>query len=270
MLTLALLTASSSQSAVSNAKIEKEISHQVSRLWKAWETSDRALAESVYHHSFTDVDFSGERRSREQVLAFLPPVRPAPNSSNQTQITISDHSFVHNDDTVIVSYLGEDRRFRDGIVVARWQFRANDTFVKDQGRWMLLAGQQALLGIPDTEAEILAAQERFARAVLVGDVDTVGRLLHDKWVFTAPAGWQADKGKFLHDMTTIWKPSVQRYEGAKVVVAGTSAVVTGRVFFEWKGGSAEEQFTDTYSYSGYGSWLRLSSHHSCVKGNCSE
>jgi ketosteroid isomerase-like protein len=263
-------------SARGNPQVEAAIKSSIASLWKAWETEDRVLADSVYHSTFTDIDFAGERRSREAVLAFFPAVRPTPNANNRAEIKISDHAFTHTKDAVVVSYLGEDSRYRDGKVVARWRFRANDTFVNEKGRWKLLAGQQALVGVPDAKAEILAVQDRFARAVLAGDTEAAARTMHDKWVLTAPAGWQATKQKFLKDMASFWKPTVQRYEDVKVEVFGNTAIVTGKAFFEWKsgptgkGGSAEEQYTEVYAYFNYGQWLRVAAHHSCVKGDCAQ
>lgn len=251
-----------------NPQTEAAIKQNISSLWKAWETEDRALAETIYHPQFTDIDMTGERRNRDAVLAYLPPTPPNPNAANRAEIKISDYTFTHTKDTVVVSYIAEDNRYRDGNVASRWRFRANDTFINDGGKWKLLAGQQALIGIPDAEKEILAVQDRFTKAVLANDVSAAGRTMHDKWIFTAPAGWQVSKDKFLKDMTTFWKPTVQRYEDVKVTVLGNSAVVTGKAFFEWKGGSAEEQYTEFYAYQNYGRWLRIAAHHSCMKGDC--
>lgn len=250
--------------------VEAQIKSQVAALWRAWETEDRALAATVYHPAFTDIDFAGERRNRDAVLAFLPQIPPIPNAAKRTEIKISDYTFTHSKDVVVVSYLGEDSRSRDNKVVARWRFRANDTFINAGGTWKLLAGQQALVGIPDAEAEVLAVQDRFAQAVLGNDVAAAGRTMHDKWIFTAPAGWQATKQKFLQDMTSFWKPTVQRYENVKVAALGTSVVVTGRAFYEWRGGSAEEQYTEVYAYKSYGQWLKIAAHHSCIKGDCNK
>jgi ketosteroid isomerase-like protein len=268
---LALLIAASIPQVYADTAPEPQIRTAIANLWKGWETNNRALVEPIYHPQFTDVDFDGVRRTRAEVLAFLPVAAPKPEAGAEAEIKVSNIELVRHGDTVIASYIADDTRRRNGNVVSSLQFRANDTFVKLNGQWKLLAGQQTLLRTPDTarEAEraVLAAQTAFAKAALANDVEAAARTMHEDWIFTVPAGWSVNKQKFLTNMKDFWKPTMQRYETPRVTISGSTAIVSGRVFYEWKGGSAEEQFTDTY-VNQYGKWLRIASHSSCMMGDC--
>jgi ketosteroid isomerase-like protein len=268
---LALLITTLIPQAYADTAAETQIRNAIANLWKGWETNNRALVEPIYHPQFTDVDFDGARRTRAEVLAFLPAAAPKPEAGAETEIKVSNIELVRHGDTVIAAYIANDTRRRNGNVVSSLQFRANDTFVKLNGQWKLLAGQQTLLRTPDAvrEAEraVLAAQSAFAKAALTNDVEAAARTMHDDWIFTVPAGWSVNKQKFLADMKDFWKPTAQRYEAPRVTIFGSTAIVNGRVFYEWKGGSAEEQFTDTY-VNQYGRWLRIASHSSCMNGDC--
>jgi Domain of unknown function (DUF4440) len=116
---------------------ENEVKNTVITLWKAWETGNKSLAEPIYSKDFIDTDFEGTRRNKEQVLNFLNPL-----PSNETaQILLSDWYFVIKNTTVIVNYIGEDTRTKDGKISVI-KFRATDTFIKRYGHWQIIAGQQ--------------------------------------------------------------------------------------------------------------------------------
>jgi hypothetical protein len=245
----------------------------IANLWKGWETGDRKLVEPVYHPRFTDVDFDGVRRNREAVLAFLPPAPPSRDAAVSAEIKVSDIEMVQEGPVVIASYVAVDTRRRGESIVSQSKFRANDTFVLFNGKWKLLSGQQTLIRTDETAREseraVLAAQSAFADSLLANDTDAAARTLHDRYLVTAPAGWSADKKKFLADMKAFWKPTVVRFDAPRVTVAGSTAVVNGRVFYAWNGGNATEQFTDTY-LNQYGRWLRVASHSSCLEGQCTK
>jgi ketosteroid isomerase-like protein len=120
--------------------LEREVQQTLETLWKAWETSDRELAEPIYDMDFMDTDFEGTRRSRAEVLDFLNPL-PA----NQTaKITLSDWRFIVMNNVVVANYVGEDIRTTNGKS-SSWRFRATDTLVRKYGKWKLVAGQQILI-----------------------------------------------------------------------------------------------------------------------------
>jgi ketosteroid isomerase-like protein len=130
--------ASHSIAIVPNDSIAKnDVQRQSETLWKAWETGNRALAEPIYADDFIDTDFGGTKRNRASVLAFL-----KPHAAEQTvKITLTDWHFVVRPSTVVVNYIGEDVRTKNGLT-EKWRFRATDTFVYRYGRWKIIAGQQ--------------------------------------------------------------------------------------------------------------------------------
>jgi ketosteroid isomerase-like protein len=122
------------------AVYENEVKSAVSTLWKAWETGNKSLAEPIYANDFIDTDFEGIRRNKTQVLEFL---KPLPNNVT-VQISLSDWHFIVKNTTVIVNYIGEDTRTKDGKV-QKIKFRATDTYIKKYGHWQIIAGQQILI-----------------------------------------------------------------------------------------------------------------------------
>lgn len=119
---------------------ENEVKNTVMALWKAWETGNKSLAEPIYTKDFIDTDFEGTRRNKEQVLNFLNPL-----PSNETaKILLSDWYFIVKNTTVVVNYVGEDIRTKDGKTIVT-KFRATDTFIKSYGHWQIIAGQQILI-----------------------------------------------------------------------------------------------------------------------------
>jgi Domain of unknown function (DUF4440) len=119
---------------------ENEVKNTVMTLWKAWETGNKSLAEPIYAKDFIDTDFEGTRRNREQVLEYLTPLPKGMTA----QISLSDWHFIVKNNTVVVNYIGEDTRTKEGktnIV----KFRATDTFIKKYGHWQIIAGQQIMI-----------------------------------------------------------------------------------------------------------------------------
>jgi hypothetical protein len=136
-----LFAAHSIEEAIKDKSIyEEEVKNTILNLWKAWETGDKPLAESIYAQDFIDTDFDGTRRNKEEVLDFL---KPLPNGET-TQILLSDWHFIIKSNTVIANYVGEDTRTKNGKVSVI-KFRATDTLIKKYGHWQLVAGQQILI-----------------------------------------------------------------------------------------------------------------------------
>jgi len=133
-----LVAGQSCEEAIKDQSIyENEVKNTVMTLWKAWETGDKSLAEPIYAKDFIDTDFEGTRRSKEEVMAFLNPLP----MGETARIVLSDWHFIVKNSTVIVNYVGEDTRTKDGKVKVS-KFRATDTFLKRYGHWYLIAGQQ--------------------------------------------------------------------------------------------------------------------------------
>ncbi len=136
-----LLAAHSNEEAINDKSVyENEVKNTVLTLWKAWETGNKQLAEPIYAKDFIDTDFAGTRRTKEQVLNFIKPSA----TGESIQILLSDWQFIVKNSTVIVNYIGEDTRKKDGKV-STVRFRATDTFIKRYGHWQIIAGQQALI-----------------------------------------------------------------------------------------------------------------------------
>jgi hypothetical protein len=122
------------------AAAEREVKAVVETLWKCWENGDKSTAAFIYDNNFIDTDFSGERRGKDAVLAFLQP----PPAGTTVSITLADWHIIINGTTAVVNYTGEDRRTKEGKI-STIKFRATDTYIKKYGHWKLIAGQQALL-----------------------------------------------------------------------------------------------------------------------------
>ncbi len=121
--------------------LQMEVKKAVETLWLAWETGDKASAESIYAEDFIDTDFQGVRRNKTEVLNFLKPLPQGQTS----KIILSDWHFIAQGNVFIVNYIGEDTRSQDGKVISVWKFRATDTLIKKYGHWILMAGQQILI-----------------------------------------------------------------------------------------------------------------------------
>ncbi len=131
---------SSEEAGKDKAIYENEVKNRVLTLWKAWETGNRTLAEPIYAKDFIDTDFEGTRRNKEEVLKFLNPIP----SRESARIILSDWHFIVKNNTVVVNYVGEDTRTRNGKSTAI-RFSATDTFFKKYGHWLMVAGQQILI-----------------------------------------------------------------------------------------------------------------------------
>lgn len=119
--------------------MKREVQQTLETLWKAWETGNRSLAESIYHTDFIDTDFEGTRTNRTEVLSYL----KLPEGQT-VKITLSDWHFIVTGNVVVTNYVGEDVRTTNGKT-SSWRFRATDTLVRKYGKWKLIAGQQILI-----------------------------------------------------------------------------------------------------------------------------
>jgi len=136
-----LLAGHSSEEVVKDKSIyEKEVKDRVLSLWKAWETGNRTLAEPIYAKDFIDTDFEGTKRNKEEVLKYLNPIP----SGESALIALSDWHFIVKNSTVVVNYVGQDTRTKNGKSTTT-KFRATDTFIKRYGHWLIISGQQVMI-----------------------------------------------------------------------------------------------------------------------------
>lgn len=245
-------------------------------IWAGWETGDRGRVEPHLATDFVDTGFRGIRRSRQDVLAFLPP-RKEPRTG--MKVVATDHRFVHlSDDVSVLTYRTEDcRTHAHGEYCIR--LSVTDTFVRARG-WQLAAAHFVMLPANGddeksrSEQEILLAEAAADAAQVRSDVAAFGRVVSKDWTLTLGDGRVVSRIKFLADMEDFWHADkiVRDLVVRNIRLTTDGATVTGIVSYEWRGASGEkktakERYTDVYERS-HGVWRKVRSHVSCLSGLC--
>jgi ketosteroid isomerase-like protein len=273
---LFIVAAVGSQPASTDDPRATAITEVINQIWSGWETNDRAAVERNLASQFVDTDFTGVRRGKQEVLAFL---APSPGPRTPISITRSAYQFqFHGTDTAVVSYRAQDCRGEQNGRPRCFRFAATDTFVLEEGRWRLAAGLQLMLPADSgdeaevSRREVIASADAIDRAQLRNEPDVLARLLADDWTLVHARGLVVSKEKFLADVRTDWRPTNVSYGERNVALSTDGAVVSGLITWEWTGKDGEqmratERFSDMYNRD-YGRWRRTRSHVSCVAGAC--
>jgi ketosteroid isomerase-like protein len=104
------------------------------------------------------------------------------------------------------------------------------TFLKRNGKWQVVAWQATKIPGADETArgDAAATESEFHRAVLASDIDTLGRILDDSFIWTHSKGEQHARQSLIDDLKTgRLKFSKLETNNVTMSVSGDTAIVRG-------------------------------------------
>jgi len=179
-----------------------------------------------------DLVYTGSAGRRVGKADILRDVRsaPAPTPGDPVQVyTAEDVRVQPYGGTAVVAFRLVETTTHDGKSVVN-NYLNTGTFLKRDGRWQAVAWQATRMPRPqeDSKSMVAAAQDRFHRALLAGDVGTLEALLDESFIWTHDDGDQKTKRELIEALGSgRLRYSKMEWSAVTVTVQGDMAVARG-------------------------------------------
>ncbi|HEV7644565.1 MAG TPA: nuclear transport factor 2 family protein [Pyrinomonadaceae bacterium] len=190
---------------------------------------DAAIHDKFWAPELVYTGSAGARRGKAEIMSGFKGAPTSKPGDPKTTFTSEDIRIQQYGNTAIVAFRLVGTTVDDGITTVA-KFFNTGTFLKRKGTWQAVAWQATRIPVSEEDAkkEVAAAEAAFHRALLAGDVKTLGRLTDESFVWMHHDGEQNSRQKLLEDITSgELKYAKLETDKITVSVTGDTAIVRG-------------------------------------------
>jgi ketosteroid isomerase-like protein len=190
---------------------------------------DAAIHDKFWADDLIYTRSSGARTNKAEIMRGLRD-SPAPKPGDpKTAYTAEDIRIQQYGNTAIIAFRLVGATLDDGITTVA-KFFNTGTFLKRGGKWQAVAWQSTRIPVAEEDAkkEVAAAEAAFWKAVMAGDIKTLGRLTDESFILLHYNGEQNSRQKMLDDVKSgALKYAKRETDKITVTITGDTAVARG-------------------------------------------